>query len=101
MNVEPLPYSLSTSTVPFINFNKFLVIDRPSPVPSTVLLRTKSTRSNLLNNLGKSSFLIPIPVSETLKVKFINKASLFPLTSIVTLPSCVYLTALFKIFKTT
>ena len=84
---------------PPIISSRRLMITSPSPVPSTVLLRSISSRSNLVKSLSISSFLIPIPVSETLTLSNKYPSSfLSPLTLNPTEPCSVYFTALTKRF---
>ena len=97
VKIEPLPYSLSTSIVPPMRSTRLLVIASPKPVPSTVLLRSISRRSNLLKRTSLSSGLIPIPVSHTVITRIILLSSAFFERSLrLTEPLSVYLTALFK-----
>ena len=98
VNLEPLPKTLCTTIFPFISSTNFLVIAKPNPVPSIVTFSSKSSRSNLLNNLSIFSFFIPIPVSST---DIINLQTLFLITPLILNsihPSLVYLIALVKIF---
>ena len=96
---EPSPNTLLTFILPFIRLTSFLVIERPSPFPSIVWFSCSSTLSNGENILPMSSFLIPRPVSVTLKISIIfSKSILSHSTSRVIEPFCVYLTALFIIF---
>mgnify|MGYP007068167062 CR=1 FL=1 len=70
------------------------MIARPSPVPSVVELFSISSRSNFVNNLEISSFLIPLPVSLTLIIKIVSSSLLIHLEVNSTVPSLVYLIAL-------
>ena len=77
------------------------MIASPSPVPSTVVLFSTPSLSNLLNNLSIFSFLIPIPESSTDTINLITS----PLITLLTLksiyPSLVYLTELVSKFNIT
>ena len=97
--MEPFPYSLSTLMEPPISPKRLLVIARPRPLPSMVLLVSISSRLNLSKRFSRSSSLIPIPVSVTSILSWMTPSKpSSPLTVSVTVPSLVYLTALFKIF---
>ncbi len=73
----------------------------PSPVPSILWFRSSSIRSNSAESLGRSSSLIPMPVSSTSNVSTAVSPVLRPPTRSHTFPSCVYLTALVRIFVST
>ena len=86
---------LFTSSLDPIISSSFVVMGRPKPVPSIVRVLFSSRRSNELKSLGRSSSLMPIPVSITCTNKVTLSSSL-ELTEIssVTEPLSVYLTAL-------
>ena len=62
-NSVPLPTSLKTCTVPPILSISCLQIDNPSPVPDLFLPTLSSSLPKSTNNFGKSSLLMPTPVS--------------------------------------
>ena len=101
IKVVPTPYSLSTSIVPSISSIREWVIASPSPLPSTVLFLSTSNLLNLSKRESISSGFMPIPVSFTLRTRRIPFSCSIPLSESVILPSCVYFTALFKIFTIT
>ena len=69
----------------------------PSPVPSILRFLTSSIRSNSAESFGKSSALMPIPVSSTSKRNTAFSSTTRLCTRSQTVPSCVYLTALVRI----
>ena len=93
--VLPLPYSLSTPTLPCINSANCFDIDRPSPVPPYFLEVEVSACWNDLNSLFLCSSLRPIPVSVTLNLtKNPSSNSSSKSNARITSPSSVNLIAL-------
>ena len=103
--VDPLPYSLMTESFVPINERSSCTMLMPRPVPSIFLFLSSSSLWNGVKRASISSSLMPIPVSVTLKLRFI----LFPAgpsessaksTSRATEPSMVYFTAFVRRFIT-
>ena len=94
INIEPVPYCDDTFILPPINSTNFLVIARPSPVPSAVVFLSTSNLSNFVNNFFIFSSLIPIPESCTVRI-IVDILSLFIHLAFTSInPSLVYLIAL-------
>ena len=66
--VEPFPYSLLTVIRPSISSASCLAMARPSPVPSLLRFFFASTCVNSSKSFFRSSSLIPIPESATIKI---------------------------------
>ena len=86
-----MPYLDWTLILPPIISTNFLVIARPSPVPSVVVFRSIPSLSNFVNNFVISSSLIPRPVSCTAIIKLHISLLFIHLTDSLTTPSSVYL----------
>jgi hypothetical protein len=65
VKVVPLSYSDVKSIDPPSFIEIFLLIVSPSPTPFSLIVLELYNLPKILNNLPKSSSLIPIPVSET------------------------------------
>ena len=99
---EPFVYMLSTVISPPIRSISCLQIDRPSPVPSILLISELSAREKLSKMRSITSFFMPIPVSATETVILHLLSDILSALAVsVTLPSFVYLAAFTRIFKST
>ena len=94
---------LSTFSSEFIMCRSCLLIERPSPAPSMLLLRDMSSLSKGTKSLSISSAFIPMPVSSAVIRSLTLLPSLFfsvHFISRVTFPFSVYFTALVRRFVT-
>ena len=66
-NVVPLPFSLSTSMVPFIISTMLFVMASPSPVLPYWFALCASSWLNVSKMRGRKSLSMPMPVSLTVK----------------------------------
>ena len=94
-NALPFPFSLFTCTVPFIISTSCFVMERPRPVPPKRLVMEASAWLKLSKRESCCSFVIPIPVSFTIKNNSISSFTcMVLLISTLICPISVNFTAL-------
>ena len=69
LNVLPYPSPLESTVIsPRFDSTICLTIESPKPIPSLLTFAVRYNLPNLLKSLGKSSYMIPFPVSLMLMV---------------------------------